>query len=340
MKPLLLVLLVLLGAAAAPAPPRRIALPHGFRPVALAAMGSDVVVAGLNGQVVIVRDLARVSAPIAGGANPTSLAAARGLIAVANHETDYVTLIEGATPRTLHLHSRPHPHAVAIGDFDRDGKPDLAVDSWGENRITLLFGRDGWRGPGTPVDVGARPYWTIVAADVDGDGNADLVTPNFGSTKVSVLLGDGRGHFAHAPGSPFDAGPCPFAAVVADVNGDHRPDIVVANFSGHNTDTANDGMTWIRNDGARRFTPLPRRVATGDYTARIAAGDLDDDGIDDAVFTNANGATATVVYGSRSGPRGTVSIATMPHPHAVAVVGGRVVVATEEEDALLVVAGR
>jgi hypothetical protein len=306
----------------------------------LATSGSDVIVAGLNGQVIVVRDGAHPSSPIAAGANPSSLAATPGLIAVANHETDYVTLIQGSTPRTLHLHSNPHPHAVAIGDFDRDGKPDLAVDSWGENRIMLLFGRDGWRGPGAPVDIGARPYWTITAADMDGDGNVDLVTPNWGTRTVSILLGDGRGHFQHAPGSPLPAGPSPFSAAIGDVNGDGRPDIVIANYSGHATDTANDGLTWIRNDGARRFTPFPQRVATGDYTARVAAGDINGDGIADAVFSNSNGATVTVVYGSRAGLRNATSIPVMQHPHAVAVVGGRIFVASEGEDALLVVSGR
>jgi len=296
--------------------------------------------AGLNGQVIVVRDGVHPSAPIAAGANPSSLDASSGLIAVANHETDYVTLISGSTPRTLHLHSRPHPHAVAIGDFDRDGKPDLAVDSWEENRIMLLFGRDGWRGPGTPVDIGTRPYWTITAADMDGDGNVDLVTPNVGRGTVSILLGDGHGHFAHAPGSPFAAGPSPFSAAIADVNGDHRPDIVIANYSGHATDTANDGLTWIRNDGARRFTPFPQRVANGNYSARIAAGDVNGDGIADAVFSNSNGATVTVVYGSRAGLRQTANIPVMRHPHAVAVVGGKIFVASEDEDALVVVRGR
>ena len=296
--------------------------------------------AGLNGQLIVIRDGARPSAPISAGANPSALDAAAGLIVVANHETDYVTLISGTTPRTLHLHSNPHPHAVAIGDFDRDGKPDLAVDSWGENRIMLLFGRDGWRGPGTPVDVGARPYWTIAAADVDGDGNVDLVTPNWGGGTVSILLGDGRGHFAHAPGSPLPGGPSPFSAAIADVNGDHRPDIVIANYSGHDTDTANDGLTWIRNDGARHFTPFPQRVANGDYTARVATGDVNGDGIADAVFSNSNGTTVTVVYGSRNGLRQTASIPVMRHPHAVAVMGGRIFVASEDEDALVVVPGR
>ena len=332
-------LLILAGTGAAPAP-TRVALPRGFRPVALVVNGKDVVVSGLSGQIVILRDGVRLSAPIAAGANPSSLAAAGGLIAAANHETDYVTVISGTMPRTLHLHSRPHPHAVAIGDFDRDGKPDLAVDSWGENRIMLLFGRDGWRGPGTPVDVGARPYWTISAADMDGDGNADLVTPNWGSNTVSILLGDGKGHFAPAPGSPFVAGPTPFAAAIGDVNGDRRLDVVIANYSGHNTDTANDGLTWIRNDGGRRFTAFPQRVANGDYSARVAVGDVNGDGFGDAVFSNANGTTVTVVYGSRAGLRTSASFPAMRHPHAVAVLGGKIFVASEEEDALVVVAGR
>ena len=158
----------------------RVPLPHGFRPTAIATADfngdghPDVAVAGLGAQVMVLlgdgRGGLRAMPPVAAGASPSSITATTAFIAVANHETDYVTLLAGDgkghfTPRTLHLHSRPHPHAVAIGDFDRDGRPDLAVDSWGENRIMLLFGRDGWRGPGTPVDMGTNPYWTISTAD-------------------------------------------------------------------------------------------------------------------------------------------------------------------------------
>jgi hypothetical protein len=344
-------------------PPVRIPLPPGFHPVAMAAADfngdgiADIVVVGGRNELLLLtgdrRGGFRAGPPVPAGSNPSSMAVADMNgdghldVVVANHEADYVTLLlgDGAghfTPRSLHLHSHPHPHAVAVGDFDRDGHLDIAVDSWGENRIMLLFGRDDWRGPGTPVELGTNPYYTIAAADLDGDGNIDLVTPNWGHGTVSILFGDGHGHFAHGPGSPFAAGPSPFSAVIADVNGDHRPDIVVANYSGHANMTANDGLTWIRNDGGRRFTPFPERVARGDYSARVAAGDVNGDGFVDCAFSNTNGATVTVVYGSSSGPRGTDSVATMPSPHALALADldgdGRadLIVTSEKSDEILV----
>jgi hypothetical protein len=287
------------------------------------------------------------------GENPTAIAVAdmdgdgHLDVVVANHETDYVTLLlgdgkGGLNPHLLHLRSYPHPHAVAVGDFDSDGRPDIAVDSWGEDRITLLFGSSNWRGPGTSLAIGTRPYHTIVAADLDGDGKLDLVTPNWGKGTVSILLGDGKGGFAHARGSPFHAGPTPFAAAVADVNGDGRPDVVVANYSGHSNDTAEDGLTWIRNDGNGRFTPFPERVAKGDYSATLAAGDVDGDGIADVVFPSTNGRSVTLVRGSRSGPRGAEVIETMKAPSAVVLADlngdGRadLVVASQESDEVLV----
>ena len=316
---------------------RRISLPKDFGSVAVAAADFDgdghvdLALVGRTAACFLFGDGRggfRPCAPVPAGANPSSIAVAdvnrdgRPDVVVANHETDYVTLLVNAgggrfTSRTLRVRSSPHPHAVAVGDFDRDGKPDIAVDSWGEDRVTLLLGKDDWRGPGTSVDLGTRPYYTLAAADVDGDGNVDLVAPNWGKGTVSILLGDGKGGFAHAPGSPFPAGASPFAAVVADLNGDGRPDVLVANYSGHMTDTARDGLTWIRNDGSRRFTPFPERVARGDYSARVAAGDVNGDGIADAVFTNTNGKTVTLLWGSRSGPRGAETIETMPAPYAV-----------------------
>lgn len=351
--------------SAAPAfrPPLHVALPADFRTVfALAADFDgdgrrDVAVLGGRGGLLVFlgdgRGGLRATPPVPAGANPTSMAVTdangdgRLDVVVANHETDYVTLLlgdgkGGFAPRRLTLHSKPHPHAVAAGDFDRDGRPDIAVDSWGEDRITLLFGKDGWKGPGTPLAIGTRPYYTLAAADMDADGILDLVAPNWGKGTVSILFGDGRGGFAHAPGSPHAAGPSPFAAAVADVNGDGRPDVLVANYSGHATDTARDGLTWVRNDGSRRFTPFPERVSRGDYSARLACGDVNGDGVADVAFSNANARTVTLVLGSRDGPREAETVRTMPAPHSLALADldgdGRadLVVTAEESDELLV----
>ena len=353
------------GAPPAPLfrPPLRVALPKDFHPLAIAAADLDgdghpdlVLTGGKNEVLVLLGDGRggfRVLARVRAGENPTAIAVAdmdgdgHLDVVVANHETDYVTLLLGdgkgrLNPHLLHLRSYPHPHAVALGDFDGDGRPDIAVDSWGEDRLTLLFGGNGWRGPGSSIAIGTRPYHTIVAADLDGDGKLDLVAPNWGKGTVSILLGDGKGGFAHARGSPFHAGPTPFAAVVADVNGDGRPDVAVANYSGHANDTAEDGLTWIRNDGKGSFTPFPERIAKGDYSATIAAGDVDGDGFADAVFPSTNGRSVTLVRGSRSGPRGAETIETMKAPSAIVLADlngdGRadLVVGSRESDEILV----
>jgi hypothetical protein len=352
------------GAGALPpfARPLHVALPKDFGAVAVAAADFDgdgrvdLAVTGRTGVCVLLGDGRggfRPCAPVAAGANPTSMAVAdvngdgRPDIVVANHETDYVTPLVNAgagrfTSRPLRLRSYPHPHAIAVGDFDRDGKPDIAVDSWGEDRVTLLFGRDDWRGPGTPVDLGTRPYHTLTAADVDGDGNVDLVAPNWGKGTVSILLGDGHGRFAHAPGSPFAAGPTPFGAAVADLNGDGRPDVVVANYAGRANATADDGLTWIRNDGNRRFTPFPMRLVRGDYSSTVATGDVNGDGIADVAFPNTNGTSVSLLFGSPDGPRGAETVATMPAPYAICLADlngdGRadLVVTSQKRDEILV----
>ena len=311
-----------------------LALPKGFQPNSLAVGDfngdgiTDLAVAGLNAQLIVFLSDGhggfRASPPAACGVGPSAIAVADMNgdghldMVIANHDTDHLTLLLGDgrgrfTARELHVHSNPHPHAVAAGDFDGDGKPDIVFDSWAENRLMFLYARDGWRGPGTPFDLGRKPYFTINAADLNGDGHADLVVTNEGEGTVSILLGDGHGHFRHAPGSPFAAGPAPFSAMVADVNGDHRPDVVVANYSGHITVTGKDGLTWIRNDGGGRFTPFPTRIFDASYSSRIAAAN----GV--VALTDSGHNRVLIANGARDGLHAGTPVATMPQPHSVAL---------------------
>src|SRR5437870_2934965 len=69
----------------------------------------------------------------------------------------------------------------------------------------------------------------VTVADVNKDGHPDILAANGGSGNVSVYLGDGKGGFAQAAGSPFSAGQNPADIATADFNGDGILDVVIAN---------------------------------------------------------------------------------------------------------------
>src|SRR5581483_9199298 len=78
------------------------------------------------------------------------------------------------------------------------------------------------------ITTGPSPRW-IAVADVNHDNNPDIVVANAGSDKadtgtISILLGDGKGAFQAAPGSPFPAGHLPNDIAIADMNHDGNPD--------------------------------------------------------------------------------------------------------------------
>ncbi|HUA17773.1 MAG TPA: FG-GAP-like repeat-containing protein [Bryobacteraceae bacterium] len=64
-------------------------------------------------------------------------------------------------------------------------------------------------------------------ADFNDDGNADVVTANYNDDTLTLLLGDGKGHFAQAPGNPILPESSVLAIATGDFNGDGNPDLVV-----------------------------------------------------------------------------------------------------------------
>ena len=116
-----------------------------------------------------------------------------------------------------------HRGALAVGDFNGDGNPDLATDDNGA-RVRLGDG-DGTFGADATYPLGIVGRG-IVAADFDVDGNLDLATITPNENLVGIMLGAGDGTFS--PAVTFVVGWYPSELVASDFNLDGRPDLAVA----------------------------------------------------------------------------------------------------------------
>ncbi len=122
--------------------------------------------------------------------------------------------------------------SVTVGNFNGDGKPDLAVANFDAFNVSLLLGNgDGTFQPAVNFWARSNPI-SLAVGDFNGDGKPDLAVANQGSNNVSVLLGNGDGTFQTAVN--FGAGNFPSSVAVGDFNRDGKRDLAVANYEGGN----------------------------------------------------------------------------------------------------------
>lgn len=184
------------------------------------------------------------------------------------------------------------PVAVAVGDFDNDGKEDWVAANSGESSVSIALGNGGggfMLTPGSPVAVGANPR-SVAVGDLDGDGKQDLAVANADSDNVSLLKGDGLGGFT--PLLTLAAGTTPNAVVVGDFNGDGKKDLAVTNFGG--------GVSLWQGDGLGAFTPLAG-VSVGNGPIALAVGDFNGDGKQDLAAANTTDNNVSILIGNGAG---------------------------------------
>ena len=231
---------------------------------------------------------------VAAGENPTDLALAdlnadgNVDVVVANHDTDYLTILLGdgtgafqpAPNSPLTIDVSPHPHVVRATDLDGDGHLDLVVDHRNGQGLLLLRGSgDGeFESPGTLIEVGGDPYLGLAIGDLNGDGQPDFVTPN--PREVGVVLSAGQERLEFSRASPVPA-PAPFAVELADMNGDALLDLIAA------SDEASNLVQLFWGDGHGNFREAedsPFRFAAG--AKIITSGDFNGDGMADAAVAS------------------------------------------------------
>jgi hypothetical protein len=137
------------------------------------------------------------------------------------------------TPITISTISAGSPTALTIGDFNGDGKLDLAVPVYGSSgSLAILLGNgDGtfYSASGSPVAVEDWPN-RVEIGDFNGDGIPDiLVAAQTSGQTLNILLGKGNGTFSQMPTGTAQL-PCCSNTVLGDFNGDGLTDIASSGF--------------------------------------------------------------------------------------------------------------
>jgi len=203
---------------------------------------------------------------------------------------------DGTFQRAQNFAAGAFASTVAVGDFNGDNIPDLAVGHFDASASTvsvLLGNGDGTFQRPVNYSVGKSPIW-VVTADFNGDNKLDLVAVNNDSASISVLLGNGDGTFQ--PHQDYAVGRNPIGIAVADLNGDKIPDLVVAN-SGHDTP---DTISILFGNGDGTFQP-PIDYPVGNRPSGPAIGDFNGDGAPDIAVASMNSNDVTIFLNDGQG---------------------------------------
>jgi hypothetical protein len=169
---------------------------------------------------------------------------------------------------------------IALGDFDGDGKTDIASLLVGGAGVGILKGRgDGTFNSPTTASV-PNPSGGLLAQDFNGDGFVDLATAS-GGNQIAVLLNKGNGTFFAPTNTPVAGTAIQLNSLrTADFNGDGIPDLAAISAS------AQLLCFVFLGKGDGTFTNVDQKVIPASAIYNLAIADVNGDGRPDIVVAS------------------------------------------------------
>ncbi|CAF4960860.1 unnamed protein product, partial [Rotaria sp. Silwood1] len=222
------------------------------------------------------------------------------------------------------------PYAIAIGDLNGDGLPDVAATNYDATSVSVFFNTTP-SGNATPTFSAKTDFTTgtnpasISFCDFNGDGKPDIVIANYGSNTVSVLFNtttSGSATPTFSAKTDFTTGTGPYSVAMGDFNGDGKKDIATANYDGASTsiflNTTTPGSATPTFSAKTDFT-------AGTNPASVAIRDLNGDGVPDLAVANYGSNSVSVFFNTTTPNASTptfsanTDFATESGPYAVAL---------------------
>jgi hypothetical protein len=206
------------------------------------------------------------------------------------------------------------PNDAIVGDLDRDGSLDLAVND--SNSFSIFLNRgDGTFLPQVIYELPASSG--IALADFDRNGSLDIAAASVLNGTVAILFNQGTGTFT--PPTTYSAGEGSSSMAPADFNGDGAPDLAIAH---NDLSIANHGgntVAVLLNRGDGTFGASVS-YTVGSYAGSLRSGDFNADGSPDLVVNNQHDNTLSVLINQKDGTfQPQASYATGRLPETIAV---------------------